>query len=135
MLELVAREIRMHAIDYSCAQATTRYVCLHSIDGEAIRIQFDATAVPAVIRVCKDYDASPCTVGSPKWVTLSSSDLSIADMQFQIFPSVDPLGSDVTVGQIFHPLTTITMTVAGGRGKSYQTFDLQTAVSSRVYGL
>lgn len=133
LLELVTREIRMHAVDYSCTQRSATYACLRSVDGQAIHIKFDNLANPKTLQVCKDYDASPCPFGSPKWITLNPTSVILTNVSFQTHPNVNPLSSDVAPAQVFQPMTTILMSIQAGQGRSQQIYDLQTAVSSRAY--
>ena len=138
LMELVSREVRMNAIDYSCTAASPaidhKYICLRSADGRAVHIRFDDAPSQLVLKICKDYSAAPCALASSNWTDLNTqSTLKITAVEFHSYPTVNPLGADVVSAQTYHPFTIVRMTVQGGRGKSQQTYSFQTAVSSRIY--
>ena len=140
LLEVLAREIRMNAIDYDCSAANPAtshdYICLRSVDGESIHFRlFDDVANPSTtvdLQVCKDFSASPCALSSD-WTTLNPDFLKINELSFQTHPIQNPLRQDVPDEQLYQPVTTILMTVEAGRGRAVQTYELQTSVASRVY--
>ena len=133
LFETVAREIRMNAIDYSCPFAdpatTINYICLKKTDGTVEHVKFENKQ----ILVCKQPTALDCA-GPTNWISLTPAFVTVSSAKFYTYPTADPNAIDVADAQLFQPITTILMSVATGQGRAYQTYDFQTAVSSRVYG-
>lgn len=136
ILESITREIRMNAIDYSCAPGnyTSNHerICLRSVDGKAIHFRFSPAAAPGKIQVCTDYDAFPCTLDS-QFTSLNPDFLTITKWEFHVYPVLYPLDVNRGSTEVFQPITTIVVRMETGTGRSKQAYDLQTAASSRVY--
>jgi len=135
LLEAIAREIRMSAIDYSCGLdlATTHdYICLRSSDTGSIHIRFRQVTSPSTLEICSDSDSLPCT-DTADWTVLNPDFLRINNVAFYTFPTENPLAFDAHPDQIYQPVTLILMEIETGGGKRLQQFQLQTTVSSRIY--
>ncbi len=145
LLEAMAREIRMNAIDYNCdgwnVATDRKMICLKSSNGLPIRFSFTAPTgqqTTGELYVCKGTASDSCLTSpgsSGEWVSLRPSFMSIPTMSFQLFPYSDPYSNTVSQDDAWQPLTTIVVSTAAGKGRAYQKYDFQTAVSSRVYGL
>ena len=132
VLEAVAREIRMNAIDYDCGLMSSRYICLTAPDGTETHFRFNDPSAPNILQACSD----PVSVGvACSWINLHSSDVDITNVEFHVFPQNDPFAPNAPDGDIFQPITTILMTIQAGVGRGQQIFDLQTSVTSRLYNL
>jgi prepilin-type N-terminal cleavage/methylation domain-containing protein len=127
ILEAVAREIRMHAIDYNCIFSD---ICLRAVDGKEIHFRFDHSSAPDKLQVCKDNDG--CDIGS-SWSTMNPDFLTLGNVEFHTYPLDNPASPSTSAANTYHPITVILMTIESGSGTKQQIFDLQTTVSSRVY--
>ncbi|OGY92416.1 MAG: hypothetical protein A3B31_03845 [Candidatus Komeilibacteria bacterium RIFCSPLOWO2_01_FULL_53_11] len=130
VLEAVAREIRMNAIDYGCGLMSYSYICLTAPDGTETHFRFNDPSAPNILQTC----SNPVSVdASCPWANLHSSDVVITNVEFHVFPQNDPFAPNASDGDIFQPITTILMTIQAGTGRAQQVFDLQTSVTSRLY--
>jgi len=131
LFETVVKEIRMHAIDYSCAtdyETDTDMVCLRSpVDGSVAHIRVIDSGGTQV-EICKASNATSCT----SWNSLVPSFLTINSFEMYVYPTVSP-DTATTDTQVFHPSVLIKMSMEAGRGRAKQQYDFQTTVSSRAY--
>lgn len=144
ILEAMTRELRMHAIDYDCEgwdpTTDTNMVCLQAFDGKVIRFYFDppsGSETTGDLLVCKNYDPDECLMSGSggSWTSLRPSFMSITNVMFHVYPFRSPYGANVPAEDAWQPMTTVNISIAAGRGRARQSYDLQTAASSRVYGL
>lgn len=133
VFEAIAREVRMHSIDYTCPGVVYADdkdgICLRSIDGgESIQFHYDSIA--KTVSVCKKIGPSQCLVSD--WRVLHPDTITVSNFKWHVFPTEDPLRT-TDVDKMFHPLVTLQMTIEAGTGRARQEYDFQTAVTSRAY--
>ena len=139
-LEVMAREVRMGAIDYGYSGYASPLPFLESVlavrdaDDQPIRFgRFDVGSGRYAIKVC---DQEICNVED--WLDITPEDLSIARLDFYISPSEDPFtwnGATVDYPSDSQPLVTIVMQSVGTylEGETNRVVNLQTTVASRQY--
>jgi len=137
IFEAVAREIRMNRIDYDCGCSgydpaeTKGYICLVSETGAQVHFNYDSDNDK--IQVWKDPNGSSTCPGT--FVDMNPDFMSVTAFTMETYPVVSPLSPDPLDVNVYQPLTTINMTVEAGRGSAQVSYDFQTAVTSRYYGL
>ena len=139
-LEVMAREVRMGAIDYGYDGYASPLPFLESVlairdaDDQPIRFgRFDVGSGRYAIKVC---DQEICNVED--WLDITPEDLSIARLDFYISPAEDPFtwnGATVNYPFDSQPLVTIVMQSVGTylEGEINRVVNLQTTVASRQY--
>ncbi|MBI5621614.1 prepilin-type N-terminal cleavage/methylation domain-containing protein [Candidatus Falkowbacteria bacterium] len=140
LIESIARDIRLSALDYSDpawpVSTLTTEIRLVSSDGQRLHYGVGGNACPPTQAGCisrQTFDAEGVLLDS---AVLSTSALSAADWHFFVTPMVDPFLDDNGDGQYdstTQPQVTIFFALTDAL-KPEQAIQGQTTVSSRYYG-
>lgn len=144
VMDILSTEIKSNKIDYSYYSAgedllSVSVLALRDASGLVRSVYFwDATAKTfSVQKFDMENPANPQEMeGYTNSLPLTSDHVYLNEVEFRIFPQVDPYSSDnfddTTVA--FQPLVTMNLTFATeGRVRSEINLPLQTSVTSRFY--